>query len=449
MEIIAHAGSGTAFISSLNAIVTTHSTIAHNPYTPQDENAKKNAIDKKIAKWGKNNLFPQEVMRDIDKNPELSATIYWKSNAIISGGLVYGHVDIDANGNERLVREIDPAVEEWNQSTNIDRYLRESSLEFYKFWNVWPTIMMNKGYDYISSLYCQESAFSRWGVQNEDGVIEEAYFNAQWEKNPRISAKTTKQIPVIDPYFQAVEQLKEEAKKRQVAEWIYPIAGTSSGYTYYQVAPWNSIRNSAWLEVANAIPVFKAALMKNAITVKYHIKVPDYFWSWKYPEWETKPEEEKTKLQKKEYQRFTEFLTSAENAGKTIFTVFKTTAEGTEWAGWKIEEISDKTKDGAYLEDSQEASSHIFFSQGVDPTLIGRTPGKGLGAGSGSDKRVAYNIWIANSKPEMDLLLEPVDFCYRFNGFKSKVTGRPYKLWFKNYWITSLDQGKETQQQAK
>lgn len=448
MEAIIHVGAGAAILPQLGAVVTTYQSNAKIPHTPIDEQAKLNAIDKKIAKWGKNNRFPEEVIADVEKNPELSSTIYWKANAIISGGLVYGNIVMDANGNERLQRVLDPKVEAWNRNTNINRYLRESAHEFYKFWNVWPTMMMNKDYSFISSIYCQESAFARWGVQNEKGVIENAYFNANWEKNPKTSAKTTKEIPVIDPYFKAVENLQTEATKKKAPEWVYPISGTSSGYTYYQLAPWNAIRKSAWLEVANAIPVFKAALMRNQITVKYHIEVPDYWWSWKFKEWATYTDEQKQAKQAKEYGQFTEFLSGSEKSGKTIFSGYRTGNDGKEWPGWKITALDDKLKDGAYIEDSQEASSHIFFSQGVDPTLIGRAPGKGMGAGSGSDKRVAYNIWIANSKPEMDLLLEPVDFAYRFNKF-TNAQGEPYQVWFKNYWITTLDQGKETQQQSK
>ncbi|MGV3588602.1 MAG: hypothetical protein ACO1OF_16470 [Adhaeribacter sp.] len=445
-DAVIHVADGLAILPGLDAIVST-TTSSHRPTTLIDESTNVVNVDRKIAKWGTNNLFPQEVIREVEKNPELASTIYWKSIAIISGGLVYGNVVLDENGNERLQRVIDPRVEKWNRDTNINRYLRESTHEFYKFWNIWPSLILSNDFKTITSLSCQESAFCRWGVQNNKGLIDLAYLHANWEKGPK--ANQAKPLPVIDPYYQAVERLQEQAAKIKKHEWIYPVAGTSSGYTYYQLAPWNSIRKSGWLEVANAIPAFKAALMKYQITAKYHIEVPDYWWKWKFPEWDTLDAGAKQKKQSDEYAQFTKFLSGAENTGKTIFTTFKTDSiKGTAYAGWKITAIEGKIKDGAYIEDSQEASSHIFFSLGVDPSMIGTTPGKGMGAGSGSDKRVAYNIYMANSKPEQDILLEPVDFAYRYNGFTNQ-NGEPYTLWFKNYWVTTLDQGKETQEKKQ
>ena len=450
MEAFIDVVSGTAVLPGL-ALVTTYATTkttGSQPAAAKQTNVKtaKNKtpnLDNAIAKWGANNNFPLEVIADCEKNPELASSIYWKANAIISGGLVYGKLVIE-NGQEKLIPVKDTKVEAWLKRTNVKRYLRESAHEFYKFWNIWPTLVMSTDKKSIASIACQESAFCRWGLQDKQGNLNQVYISANWELVKNIDAENLVQLPALDPYYDPKTNLEALVAAGHL-EFTYPVAGTSSGKMYYQLAPWNAIRNSGWLQVANAVPVYKAAIMKNLVTAKYHIEVPDYFFEWKYPNWKQLNPAEQKALQQKEYQQFTDFVTGAENAGKCVFTAVRTDPNTKQaFAGWKITALDDKVKSGAYIEDSQEASSHIFFSQGIDSSLIGQAPGKGMGAGSGSDKRVAYNIWIANSKPEQDLLLEPLDFIFDYNNFCDPETKEPYTLWFKNYWITTLDAGKET-----
>ena len=68
-----------------------------------------------------------------------------------------------------------------------------------------------------------------------------------------------------------------------------------------------------------------------------------------------------------------------------------------------------------------------------DGTLIGSTPAKTLGAGSGSDKNAAWNIAITVSKPQQDKILEPIDFVCQYNNWLDDQ-GNPYSFWFKNYY---------------
>ena len=97
-----------------------------------------------------------------------------------------------------------------------------------------------------------------------------------------------------------------------------------------------------------------------------------------------------------------------------------------EYQGWKIEAIDNKIKDGIYIEDSNEASSHLLYALSMDPTIIGSQPGSKLGSGSGSDKQVAFNIYIDTVKAHQDLILEPFRWIAEYNGWE------PYTFKFKN-----------------
>ncbi|HMT30417.1 MAG TPA: hypothetical protein PKD91_14175, partial [Bacteroidia bacterium] len=80
---------------------------------------------------------------------------------------------------------------------------------------------------------------------------------------------------------------------------------------------------------------------------------------------------------------------------------------------------------------------------GVDPAIIGMTPGKGIGAGSGSDKRIAFNVYVSLCQADRDIILEPLNFIRDYNGWDPELEFR-----FKYPMITTLDKGKESKQQS-
>ena len=185
--------------------------------------------------------------------------------------------------------------------------------------------------------------------------------------------------------------------------------------------------------------------MKNQIGIRYIIHVPDYWWKWKYKEWDSfSPDEQREKIQT-EYKNAEKFLTGEANAGKILFTSYKFSEDlQKEYPGWRVEEVGNKWKDGMYIEDSHEASAHLLYAMGFDPTLVGFSPGKNhTSAGSGSDKRVAYNIYMAGIHPARDLILEPLNLLTRYN---QQYAGWPKNLRWPSVYqsIETLDTGSET-----
>lgn len=410
---------------------------------PATKTDSSNSEQGKLAKWGDNNDFPITVMDEVEKNAVLSRGLYWMANAITSGGLVYGSLIVDeATGKSRLQRVKDPVVEAWLRSTNIKRYIREAAHEFYKFWNPFPEMVVSNDRKTIAKLVCHETPWCRWGVQNPNGLIDKCYINAQFGKDGKLDSPETITRDVIDPYYDAVNQVRNNAK---LTSFIYPLSGTDSGRAYYPLAPWWAAVTQGWTKIANRIPVYKDALLTNGMTVKYILTVAEWWWQWKYKDWDTKPEL-KAQRMKEELDAFSAKMKGEKGAGNSLLTATRI-IDSKEYKGWSVEAVDDKLKDGALLADVQESTTHILFALGLDGTLIGSLPGSGPGAGSGSDKRVAMNIFIANSKAEQDIILEPVAFAFQYNNFLDDE-GLPYEVWFENYWITTLDKGKETQQQS-
>lgn len=452
-EIIVNDDYSAFYLKDEEILVTTKSAAAGKsiptPTTPEVKTTHNNSTDK-IAKWGDDNLFPQTVVKESEET-FIPTVLDWKARALYSGGIEYGFTTIKENGEEVFFPQKLPLVEDFLFKSNIKKYLLEACTDFYWFYNVFPEIIVSRDRKTITGITVQEASNCRWGLQNtSNGMIEKCFINANWAEMEDENSRFTSIVPVIDPYYDPVNALKERSDGNK---FIYPLSYPTPGKTYYQLAHWNSIRKSGWLDVSRSIASFKKHLLKNQLTIKYHIEVADYWWKEKYPNWDKLSPVEKNKLKTAELESFNKFLKGAERAGTSLMTGFKFDPHiNREYPGWKIHAIDDKVKSGIYIEDSQEASAHMLYALGVDGTLIGNAPGKGMGAGSGSDKRVAFNVYISLCEPHKDIVLEPLYFSSAYNGYseiyKKELQGRPLEWRLKKTSITTLDKGKETQQQT-
>lgn len=393
----------------------------------------------KIVPWGESNDFPQQLMELGSKNTIIAQTMEKKVAFLYGKGIQPYYLEGYNEMGEEILKPVplDKEAEVWEflRRSNISRYLMEAAMDLYWFHNPFPEMILSKNRKKIVQLVAQEATDCRWEVMGNDGIVKHCYINANW---PDMDEKLITKVKAIDPYHPYRWELLQEDNGYK---YIYPLSYPTPGKKYYQLAPWYSAEQSGWLAVAQAIPQWKKALMQNQITVKYIIKVPDYWWEWKYANWKSMKPEEKVKAQQTEYEKVEKFLAGAEQAGKTFMTTFKwDPTQNRELPGWEITPVDNKWKDGMYIEDSQEASAHLLYALGVDPTLVGFSPGKNhTSAGSGSDKRVAYNMYVESLEPHRDLLLEPLYFIGVYNGWPSNL-----KWKFRYTQISTLQNGTET-----
>lgn len=395
----------------------------------------------KLCPWGDDNLFPQNVYKEVKKSTIIPSTLDKKARMLYAGGVVAG--TMVENGNDDVfvpLRGKDRIMfRDFIRRINFNAYLMRSSLEFMWFRNVFPEIRMNVDYSDIADIDVQRSMECRYEWQNDKGIVERCYIDADWESAaPDGSGKTTKKLPVINPYFDAVGQIKGNTKN---SNWIFPLSYPGIGQKFYHLADWDSVRDSGWLDVSLAIAEFKKSLLKNQMTIKYLIRIDESWWQRRYPKWDGLQEEDKVKLKKKELEAFDKFIKGAENAGKTfMLSAHWDPHSKAYYGGWEIEALDDKLKDGIYIEDSQEASAHLLYAMGIDPAIVGNGPGKKMGSGSGSDKRVAFNIEMSLMKPFQDLILKPLEL-------KRDISDRwtdEIEFKFRTPLIHTLDSGEET-----
>lgn len=377
-----------------------------------------------VAPWGPANDFPQFVKAAIAKSTVIGPVLDWKTRAVYGKGIIYGKVTgYKPDGSEIFQRLKDPVVEAFFRKSNLHRFGFEGTQGLIYFANAFPELILSNDRSQITSVCIQDTSYCRFATQRPGQAMPaDVYISANWPDARPGDGYTTK-VPVLDPYYSDVEALRTDTRG---FKYIWPLGIPSPGNALYQLAAWNVIIKSGWLDVAQAIPEFKKQLFKNQLSIKYLIEADIRYWQWKYPDWQEKKEGERKQIIQAELEAFEATMTGTDGAGKSILTVTMPDPQnpGATIKVFTVTAIDDKIKSGLYVEDSQEASSHIYTALQVDPTLSGISPGKGIGSGSGSDKRVAFNTFVATHSFYQDLLLEVLHFIRDYNGWDAELEFR-------------------------
>lgn len=403
----------------------------------------------KFAPWGSNNKFPLEVMESISDVTLAKPILDWKSRALYGGGIAYGILSVK-DGKEKFIRLFDSEIEEFFDRTDIMEYATSASVNFYHFYNIFPELIQTRDGKKINYLTNKDSVACRWKKRETEGkqkgLITKCYIKYDW-LNP--SLEHADEVDVIQTFRDPFKQVRATKNKN----WIYPVNYTTPGKSYYMDAPWHVIIDN-WLTIAREVPAFKKNLLKNQASIKYLITVPEWWWKWKYPEWDKKNDKERREIISQEHKAFDDFFSGSSNTGKSLMVTERDDDHAKKYKSWKIEYVDDKLKEGVYIEDSQEADQHIFKNMNVNPTLFGGAAGKGSESGSGSDARVAWNTYMNQTKPHQDLILKPLHFIGRYNGWENRLLKKEglegqgkLVFWFKNYLISTLNSGSETKPQ--
>ncbi|MGJ3236415.1 hypothetical protein [Marivirga sp.] len=408
MSIVINDTANVSYSSELETIVRTKEE------RPTHLKVSKDVTDKmgKVIPWGIDNLFPQRALKEGRANGIIATTIDKQSRIAYDQGIEYGIYQETAKGVE-FKTCYDPVVEKWLRANRVSTNLIKAYRDIYWFFNAFPEIVLSVDRKTIKSIEFKKAPQCRWSEQDNQGIVRKCYISAEWENAFNEQHKSVIAVDAMNPY-----DTKEDLLTQKPYKYIYPLSYPTELENFYALADWESVRKSGWLEVATAIPVFKKALFKNQITMKYMIEVASAWWEWKYPDFNKLAGKEKIKIQKKELERFEKFMKGSENAGNSLMiTKFSDPQFQKEYPGWTITAIDNKLKSGIHIEDSNEASSHLMYALGMDPTIIGQQPGSQGTGGSGSDKRVAYNIYKNIIKPHQDIVLSPYQFAFEYNEF--------------------------------
>ena len=369
--------------------------------------------------WGDDNLFPQNVLKDLEKNSIALRALEKRKTVHFGRGIIaYRETEEkDPLGNPIRKKVTDPDIVEFLKLNRVNFQWIDLINSLEMFANGWLEFILNKGQDKINKVFIKDPVYCRNAKMDPAKPrIPFLFYSAQWDEGtPSEEDGSLAKIPMYDP-------VKYDGNKYKDKKFAYPVFYRSFNKSYYHLSVWNGLRTGGWLSIANMVPGLKKAIMQNQMSIKYHIEIPDDYFKNRYPTPDfTVEQQEAKKLEV--LNDMNDFLSDVENSGKSFLTfTFYNKFKQEYVSGWKINVIDNKLKDDAYLPDSQAANSEILFALGVDPCLIGAgIPGGKLGAGSGSDKREAFWMLNAEMGAYRQISLEPLYFIRDFNGWDETI----------------------------
>jgi hypothetical protein len=157
------------------------------------------------------------------------------------------------------------------------------------------------------------------------------------------------------------------------------------GQIFHPIAEWWG--TESWTRVANSIPLFHEAGLKNGYNIKYHISFPDdYFDSYEG----TEDEINKDDMMNQTIDKMAKSLEGVSNANKAIVTVHKFLSDSKVESGVKITALPNNMSDDAYTKLNACANDIQAQAHGVLPATAGINISGG-GGSSGKELEVAAN----------------------------------------------------------
>ncbi len=370
----------------------------------------------KIAPWGKNNLQPQEILTLVHGNHLKPQLVLTARDFLLGAGLAPFQRSI-VEGKERIEPVLDLEMEDWFESVRGHEAAQSLAFNLETFANCFA------GLSLASKNYVE-------GIQSFDGTITRALVTTKFRpdryalhhdwRNFRADEATI--LPAYDP-----------ANPTKFGECLIHGRDWTPGQKYYDVpAFWGT---KEWTKVSNKIPRFHSSGLDNGYNLKYHIKIPQGY----FDQYGEKKKEVEANLMA----AMNEMLAGVENADKAFVSKFAVDSSGKTLPGWEIVPIENKMSDNAYNLVNTQANIAHTSGHGIDPSLAGIDTGGKFG-GSGSEKRISYQLHIALRTPQKrKILLDIFRAAHKIQGFN------PRHHWgFKDIDITTIAENPTGQQKS-
>lgn len=389
----------------------------------------------KIASWGANNNFPDEMVKLVNKDGVARIGLSTLRKIHYGGGITLMKETFEDDKRKRTPISI-LAYQE------IKKFFRDNKFNFFldgtitdlEWWSIaFPEYVLSADYKKINRVFRHETALCRLEEMNDKGFIPRVWKSYKWDDSVDLDSKYASSIPLISPLW-TTEEIKAYCKKNKVRNFCKPINYPVVDEGYYPFTDWHAAKE--WIEISISIPDFKKAMFKNAANITFHIEISEDYFKRKYgDDWtETYGPDKREEIREQFSKELDEKINSQKNAGVSIQSIMYLDRNGKPESTIKITPIDNKFKDGMYLPEASAARSEILASMGLDVSIIGSGIPGGTKEGSGSDKRIAWAIRQTMMKSNREYTTEIFEFIKEWNDWPEDVFAT-----FEDTTITTLD----------
>ena len=418
----------------------------------QPKNNKKLSVE--FVKRGQNDRQAVEVLDKIYGSSHLGANVSFNAKAGYGDGIMVVKKVRNEAGDIVLQEQLpseQPEIFQFLEENNYTNSVQEWAMDQTVFYESYAEYILNrdKAKRKIVRLNPVETINSRISKANADGRTEWHGYSLGWNNDEtddlEVNSLIDRRTPLLDLKVKLglMPDMKGQTKWDGNYKYVHQLLQPTPGNYYYGKPYWWAIFTGGWYDFACAIPKFKKALLKNQMTIKYHIKISSSFFPnlFKAEGIDPNNKEVTTARKKKFYTQMNDFLANEDNAGQSFVSNFEyDKIKGNEINDIKIEAMENNFKGGEYLEDSSEVTNVMGYAMELPTSLIGAT-GKN-GNINGTEARELFIIKQAMMKPIRDLLVSPLYVVKAINGWDPDV-----HFYIPNIMLTTLDKNTGAEKQ--
>lgn len=432
--------------------LSTHQTAEMVAFIPSAqkiflENKDKNGIpvpgypNRKFMPWGVDNQMPYEVMELIDSDETMSQCMRFRTELCYAQGLRYHVSDLvmkaakkNAYSKEGKLVE---AIQTFLDYTQMPEYFLGVSSDMMYFDFAVTTITLSRDRKSIASIGRKEAMHCRFEV-SAVGYPKRLYY-ANW-RDSLPAREDIECIPILDSRRPLVDLRERISRESNQSTFAIVTRYPSPNPSYYPIPSYASLFKSKWYDIKRLIAIAKYSKLKNSAPLKFLVEVERDYWD-RYLDQKGITDEKEQQVAIREYkQQIIDFLSGAENSGKSLFSGFYVDPTGKEVHDIKITNLETSKPGGDWESDIQESANIICFAMGVHPNVVGAVPGKSQSNNSGSDKRELFTMEQARMTPYRDLLFAPHRVICRFNDWADVTPEVPLIQ------LTTLDEHKDAKE---
>jgi len=369
-----------------------------------------------IFGWGPNNDLPayrETLVAENNIVPSLMAT---KRDITLGQGIIAYEKRLEAGQLKIEQVMMGPEQQEFFDRLEEEEYWLTASRE-QSFHSVVATecIRGSGTNSKIESVKALHMRHLRSGYQDQNGKVSDWYWSGQWGHNDDTKGArdaVARKIPLYDRDNVQDKFLILAADSLLCLDEYYP--------TPYW---WGS---EEWIRLANCIPEFHQANLRNGYTLRWHIEIPKGYFSQRIDA-EASAEDraaarDKAKAEKAAFiKKLNDLLAGVENAGRAVVTNYEINKSlSKQFPGIKISPLETNLQDEAMLKLFEKSNQANISAQGVHPTLANiETAGK---LSSGTEIRNAYLMYLAIKTPQpRKQLMKMVKVVKRENGWPENI----------------------------
>lgn len=368
------------------------------------------------AWWGDADLLPTTMRCKVEAVPIAGATLQKKINMMVGEDLCWHYLDDLQRAGAESEPVYLPEVQDWMDENRIQQEWWPAQCADYCLpFNCFSELILSNDRQKITGMYHIAAEHARLSKANKVNQVDFLVYSLHFPFGTAQNDENRVAIPLYK-WFDREKFMGGLLGRKFAWHTRFPTPGM-----IYYARPWwlGLFKENGWLDVSSGVPTIVRAMQKNQVTLKYLILFPEDYFVFRHPEWNQYDPQKRQQIIDAKQAEINEYLSGEDNAGKSLISIFKQNEiSGAAMGKIEIVAIDDKAKTGTWVPDSYAADAQIVQGFGMDPSQIGLAPEGGkMGAGSGSDKLQSYNQLITLNTTDQRLVLEPLNFVAKFNGW--------------------------------